>query len=82
MNCTFYLQLFFFRHIDANESKYIKRLADVVAIKSVSAWPDNRPDVVRMIEWTKKVILLHGKQRWPERSFIMKTRPCNKQKLV
>lgn len=45
-----------FKHIDANEPKYIKRLADVVAIKSVSAWPDNRPDVVRMIEWTKQEI--------------------------
>ena len=47
-----------FRHIDANEPKYIKRLADVVAIKSVSAWPDNRPDVVRMIEWTKQVCIV------------------------
>jgi len=43
------------RKIEENEAKYIKRLADTVAIKSVSAWPENRPDVKRMVEWTKAV---------------------------
>ncbi|XP_052801693.1 cytosolic non-specific dipeptidase-like isoform X1 [Mya arenaria] len=42
-----------FKHIDQNESKYIQRLSDVVAIKSVSAWPQTRPDVREMVEWTK-----------------------------
>lgn len=45
-----------FKHIESNESKYIQRLADVVAIKSVSAWPEVRPEITRMIEWTKKQI--------------------------
>ena len=47
--------IIFCRRIDENEAKYIKRLSDVVAIKSVSAWPEARPDVVKMIEVTKKV---------------------------
>ena len=29
------------------------RLRDAVAIKSVSAWPTHRPEVIRMINWTK-----------------------------
>ncbi|XP_048525644.1 cytosolic non-specific dipeptidase-like [Dendroctonus ponderosae] len=40
-----------FRKIDENKLKYIENLREAVAIKSVSAWPQNRPDVKRMIEW-------------------------------
>uniref|UniRef100_A0AAR5PGA7 Peptidase M20 dimerisation domain-containing protein n=1 Tax=Dendroctonus ponderosae TaxID=77166 RepID=A0AAR5PGA7_DENPD len=40
-----------FRKIDENKIKYIENLREAVAIKSVSAWPQNRPDVKRMIEW-------------------------------
>lgn len=43
------------RHIDANEAKYIQRLSDAVAIKSVSAWPETRQDIVKMMEFTKAV---------------------------
>lgn len=39
-------------HIDANKTKYISTLKEAVAIPSVSAWPDNRKDVVKMVEWT------------------------------
>lgn len=49
------LQLsFFFSHIDANKARYIDVLAEAVAIKSVSAWPDARPDCQRMMDWTQK----------------------------
>ncbi|KAK3103881.1 hypothetical protein FSP39_022629, partial [Pinctada imbricata] len=42
------------RQIDSNEKKYIQRLSDVVAIQSVSAWPEKRPVIKEMVEWTKK----------------------------
>ncbi|KAK3592564.1 hypothetical protein CHS0354_000893 [Potamilus streckersoni] len=42
-----------FQHIDANKEKYIQRLSDAVAIKSVSAWPQVRQEINRMVEWTK-----------------------------
>lgn len=42
-----------FKHIESNEAKYVQRLADVVAIKSVSAWPETRPEIRKMVEWTK-----------------------------
>lgn len=45
-----------FKHIDANADKYVQRLADAVAIKSVSAWPETRPDITTMINWTKKAM--------------------------
>lgn len=47
------LSLCFFlsSHIDANKSKYIDALREAVAIKSVSAWPESRPEIFRMVEW-------------------------------
>jgi len=41
-----------FQHVDAHKAEYIKNLKDAVAIKSVSAWPDTRPDITTMINWT------------------------------
>lgn len=43
---------FYYRHIDANESRYIDVLRDAVAIKSVSASPDCRSEIFKMIDWT------------------------------
>ncbi|XP_046413726.1 cytosolic non-specific dipeptidase isoform X1 [Neodiprion fabricii] len=43
-----------FSHIDAHKSDYIEALREAVAIKSVSAWPDKRNDIVRMMEWAEK----------------------------
>ncbi|KAL1394912.1 hypothetical protein pipiens_002964, partial [Culex pipiens pipiens] len=40
-----------FSHIDANKAKYIAALAETVAIKSVSAWPESRPEIFRMVNW-------------------------------
>ena len=51
---TFIFSLFQ-SHIDNNTDKYIQRLSDVVAIQSVSAWPESRPEVRKMAEWTKSV---------------------------
>jgi len=41
-----------FKYIDEHKSEYIECLKEAVAIPSVSAWPDNRKDIVRMTEWT------------------------------
>ncbi|XP_072031335.1 cytosolic non-specific dipeptidase-like [Amphiura filiformis] len=46
----------FFRLVDENEDKYVKRLADAVAIKSVSTWPETRSEVRRMVETTAKML--------------------------
>ncbi|XP_061386537.1 cytosolic non-specific dipeptidase-like [Musca vetustissima] len=43
-------QLFSF--VDENKSKYIDVLKTAVAIQSVSAWPDKRGEIQRMMEWT------------------------------
>ncbi|KAJ3021945.1 hypothetical protein HKX48_007418 [Thoreauomyces humboldtii] len=40
-----------FAHVDANVKSYIDRLAEVVAIPSVSGEAVRRPDVVKMGEW-------------------------------
>jgi len=41
-----------FKFIDEHQDEYVKKLADVVAIKSVSAWADHRPEVKRMVTYT------------------------------
>lgn len=35
-------------------------MAESVAIKSVSAWPDSRPDLFRMVEWTAEKLKTLG----------------------
>lgn len=40
------------RHIDAHKTQYIDALREAVAIKSVSAWPDHRPEISKMVKWT------------------------------
>jgi len=42
-----------FAHIEKHRNEYIERLREVVSIKSVSAWPESRPDCVKMMEWMK-----------------------------
>ncbi|XP_068951058.1 cytosolic non-specific dipeptidase [Petaurus breviceps papuanus] len=39
-----------FSHIDKHQDQYIKRLAEWVAIQSVSAWPEKREEINRMME--------------------------------
>ena len=48
--------IFLPRRIDEQEAEYIKRLSESVAIQSVSAWPEKRPEIKRQIEWAGKVI--------------------------
>lgn len=38
-------------YIDSNKGKFIKNLSDAVAIKSVSAWPETRPEILKMVQW-------------------------------
>jgi len=42
----------FYKHVDANEEKYIGRLKELVEIPSVSAWPEKRQDIVKCCNWT------------------------------
>lgn len=50
------------RHIDAHKTHYIDVLREAVAIQSVSAWPDHRPDVSKMAKWTAKKLEKLGTQ--------------------
>lgn len=40
-----------FAAVDANKETYIANLAKAVEIKSVSAWPEVRPEIVKMVKW-------------------------------
>ena len=46
---------FHFRLIDDKQDEYVKRLADAVAIKSVSAWPDHRQHITTQVNEVAKV---------------------------
>jgi len=39
-----------FKHVDQNQDLYIKRLADAVAVQSVSAEFEKRPETIRMVK--------------------------------
>lgn len=39
-----------FSYVDDHQEEYIKRLSDAVAIKSVSAWPEMRGEITKMME--------------------------------
>lgn len=41
-----------FSYIDSNKEKFINNLKEAVAIKSVSSWPETRPEILKMVEWT------------------------------
>ncbi|XP_012256892.1 cytosolic non-specific dipeptidase [Athalia rosae] len=49
-----------FSYIDAHKSEYIENLREVVAIKSVSAWPDKRGEIVKMMQWAEKKLVELG----------------------
>eukprot|EP00092_Neocalanus_flemingeri_P028304 GFUD01030735.1.p1 GENE.GFUD01030735.1~~GFUD01030735.1.p1 ORF type:complete len:480 (-),score=173.39 GFUD01030735.1:205-1644(-) len=40
-----------FAAVDKNKDKYIDNLRKAVAIKSVSAWPQTRPEITKMMTW-------------------------------
>jgi len=41
-----------FQYVDQNKDKYITNLREAVGIRSVSAWPEARAEVIRMVTWT------------------------------
>ena len=43
--------------IQQHGNDYVARLSEVVAIKSVSAWPESRSDVARMMNWMKDKLI-------------------------
>ncbi|KAG8431498.1 hypothetical protein GDO86_018534 [Hymenochirus boettgeri] len=45
-----------FQHIDKSQDLYVQRLAEWVAIQSVSAWPEKRGEIRRMMEVATKEI--------------------------
>jgi nonspecific dipeptidase len=51
-----------FKYIDDHQKEYIQRLSDAVSIPSVSAWPDHRHEVIRMVQWTKSLLETLGAQ--------------------
>jgi len=42
-----------FKFIDEHKNDYIKNLSDAVAIQSVSAAPEKRPEITKMVKWTE-----------------------------
>lgn len=42
-----------FRHIDGHQEEYVNTLREAVAIKSVSAWPEFRGEIKKMVLWTQ-----------------------------
>ncbi|CAI9573456.1 unnamed protein product [Staurois parvus] len=68
-----------FQHIDNHQELYVQRLAEWVAIQSVSAWPEKRGEIKKMMEVAAKEIerlggstelVDIGKQKLPDGSEI------------
>ncbi|CAL1267327.1 unnamed protein product [Larinioides sclopetarius] len=49
-----------FKYIDAHQKEYIDSLREAVAIKSVSAWPETREEIVKMVKWVAKYLENEG----------------------
>ena len=49
-----------YEHIDANQSYFIEKLAEVVAIPSVSGEAKYRPEVVKMGQWLESELVRLG----------------------
>ncbi|KAK2830465.1 hypothetical protein Q5P01_018396 [Channa striata] len=45
-----------FKYVDEHQDDYVKRLAEWVAVQSVSAWPEKRGEIRRMMEMAAKDI--------------------------
>lgn len=45
--------LYFYRYVDDNKKKFLELLSQAVSIKSVSADPSLRDEVVKMIQWAQ-----------------------------
>ncbi|KAK7075443.1 Metallopeptidase M20, partial [Halocaridina rubra] len=42
-----------FKYVDDNKTRFIDVLREAVAIKSVSAWSESRPEIKKQMEWAK-----------------------------
>ena len=49
-----------FAAIDEQKQEWIRLLSEAVAIKSVSAWPDTRDEVFRMVHWFADLLQAQG----------------------
>lgn len=50
-----------FKYIDDHKDKWVKNLTEAVAIKSVSAWKETRPEIDRMVHWVgDRLVALGG----------------------
>ena len=49
-----------YEYVEKNEATFVERLREAVEIPSVSADPEYRPDVLRMIDWTEKQMTALG----------------------
>ncbi|XP_015923394.1 cytosolic non-specific dipeptidase [Parasteatoda tepidariorum] len=49
-----------FKFVDEHQKDYINGLKEAVAIKSVSAWPDYRPEINKMLQWAAKKLEEEG----------------------
>ncbi len=43
-----------FEYIESNREKWIGNLSEAVAIRSVSAWKETRPEIDKMVHWVGK----------------------------
>ncbi|XP_069476849.1 cytosolic non-specific dipeptidase-like [Ambystoma mexicanum] len=68
-----------FKYVDEHQDLYVQRLADWVAIQSVSAWPEKRDEIKRMMQVAAKEVerlggscelVDIGKQKLPDGSEI------------
>ncbi|CAK9296800.1 unnamed protein product [Gordionus sp. m RMFG-2023] len=44
-----------FDHIESNEAHYIKELSEAVKFPSVSAFPEDYPELLHVVEWSQKM---------------------------
>lgn len=49
-----------FSYIDSHEREYIQNLAEAVAIKSVSVWPETRNEITKMMQLISKYLEAEG----------------------
>jgi len=86
MNKVIYFESTYFvcchRYIDEHQSLYIERLAQSVAIQSVSAWPEKRGEIKKQVVEVAEVCFVYkyvyaklGDQLYSLTDFII-TCPC------
>ncbi|XP_013780642.1 cytosolic non-specific dipeptidase-like [Limulus polyphemus] len=49
-----------FSYIDEHQQQYIETLKKAVAIRSVSAWPETREEIIKMVKWVAELLEAEG----------------------